>query len=227
MGPEDGAALDPLGWGDGVRLVGGSAKLPGPVGPPAVVVLGTPGEDAPQVPGEGCEHGAVRPGNARPDAEPLLSVVFSWPSVSGSTSLASSERDSSRSSPRSRRSVRQIKGQRHAARGCRDHLELQSTPSQEPCAPSGTVHGSAEFRLVGPPSQHGRSVAECPDLGSLAAGAHRQEPHEGEHARRGQAWQSQQHRTIRASAGTGRQATTGTRPAGTHDGARTAPDRHG
>jgi hypothetical protein len=44
---EDVVALDPLGGEkDDVRVVGGSAKLHGPVGPSAVVVLG---EVAPQV----------------------------------------------------------------------------------------------------------------------------------------------------------------------------------
>ncbi|MGW1916787.1 hypothetical protein ACWCQS_40360 [Streptomyces sp. NPDC002076] len=47
---EDVAAHDTLGWEwDHVRVVGGSANLQGPVGPPAVVVLGILGEDAPQV----------------------------------------------------------------------------------------------------------------------------------------------------------------------------------
>lgn len=47
---EDVVALDTLAWEwDHVRAVGGSAKLQGPVGPPAVVVLATIGEDAPQV----------------------------------------------------------------------------------------------------------------------------------------------------------------------------------
>lgn len=47
---EDVVALDLLGWErDEVRVVGGSAKLQGPVGPSAVVVLGVLGEDAPQV----------------------------------------------------------------------------------------------------------------------------------------------------------------------------------
>ncbi|MFD3558300.1 hypothetical protein ACFWVU_01335 [Streptomyces sp. NPDC058686] len=62
------------------------------------------------------------------------------------------------------------------------------------------------MRLVDLPLQHGELMAQCQDLGILVMVAHREDPYQGEHARQGQVGQSQQYRTILASAGAGPQS---------------------